>query len=128
MTLIDSDILISVIRTRDPKLSGLLRSLPAVVSGVTRAELLQGARTPADRAAVMALLRTLRVALIPDIVWTAAGDNLASFRRRGLIVPFNDGVLATLAVTTNTTLWSRDKHYPMMQPHLPALRLFAEPP
>ncbi|MFO0807261.1 MAG: hypothetical protein U0746_01420 [Gemmataceae bacterium] len=43
-------------------------------------------------------------------------------------MPFPDAVLATLAIANSIELWTRDKHFALIQTALPALRLFQEPP
>ena len=37
-------------------------------------------------------------------------------------------VLATVAISNDIELWTRDTHFPMIQKVLPALKLFVEPP
>jgi predicted nucleic acid-binding protein len=49
MILVDAAVLIEYQRTADAKLAALFRSLPVAICGVTRAEILRGARNPADR-------------------------------------------------------------------------------
>ena len=46
----------------------------------------------------------------------------------GVTVPFPDVVLVTLAIDSGVELWTRDKHFALMQTVLPALKLFQEPP
>jgi predicted nucleic acid-binding protein len=45
-----------------------------------------------------------------------------------VVVPFPDVVLATVAIANGIELWTRDKHFALIQGVLPALRLFQEPP
>jgi predicted nucleic acid-binding protein len=112
----------------DPKLVGLLQTQVGAVCGITRAEVLHGVRTPAERHNALTLLNTLVQLPIPDALWDAVGDNLAALRAAGVTVPFPDVVLATLAIANNIELWTRDKHFAFIQGVLPALRLFQEPP
>jgi predicted nucleic acid-binding protein len=63
MILVDTNILIAVIRTGDPKIVALLRTYAAAVCGVTRAELLHGVRSATERRDVLAMLGTLGVDL-----------------------------------------------------------------
>ena len=44
MILVDASVLIDFLRTKEPKLDGLFRSLPVAVCGATRVEILAGAR------------------------------------------------------------------------------------
>jgi predicted nucleic acid-binding protein len=36
--------------------------------------------------------------------------------------------IATVAIANGIELWARDRHFPLIQSILPALRLFQEPP
>ncbi len=56
MILVDSGVLIDFLRTKDAKLDRHFRSLPVAVCGVTRAEILCGARGNADRRKLLAFL------------------------------------------------------------------------
>jgi len=128
MMLVDTNVLIAVLRTNDPKLANLLNTNGAAACGIVQAELLCGARTPRERALIVAILGTLGTAPITEAIWEQVGDNLATLRSRGVTVPFPDVVMATLAVSLGTELWTRDQHFALMQQALPALRLFREPP
>jgi predicted nucleic acid-binding protein len=96
--------------------------------GVVRAEILCGARNPADRSKLLAELAPFQHVPTPETLWDAVGDNLAQLRRNGLTVPFPDAVIATLGMDLNIEVWSRDPHFPAMRRILPALKLFQEPP
>ena len=128
MILVDSNIFIAYLRTKEAKLMALLRTHAGATCGVVRAEVFQGALTPAARADAHILFAPLPHVPMPDSLWDDIGDNLALLRRRGITVPFNDGVLTTLALAVDLEVWTRDTHFPLIQTVFPALRLFAEPP
>ena len=87
-----------------------------------------GARNPAERTKVLTLLNAFLPLSIADAVWDLAGDNLAVLRAGGLTIPFPDAVLASVAMANGIELWTRDKHFTLVQQLLPALKLFPEPP
>jgi len=128
MILADTNILIIYLRTADPKLLALFRSLPIAICGVTRAEVRCGVRNPAQLTASQIFLATFHTALIPDHLWDEVGSNLATLRAAGFAFPFPDVVIATLAIANGIELWTRDKQFTTMQSALPALQLFQEPP
>lgn len=128
MILVDTNVLIAILRVSSPKLEALLQSQSAAVCGIVRAELLHGARTPKERAAVLAMLATLASIPFAEPLWDEVGDNLALLRSHGVTIPVPDVILATLAISENVELWSRDAHFTHVQRVLPALRLFVEPP
>jgi predicted nucleic acid-binding protein len=128
MILVDTSVVIDVVRGQDAKLRALLPTLPVALRGITRAELLCGARTPAHRQKLVSLLGTFHQLPLPDSIWDTVGDHLALLRLGGLTVPFQDVAIATVALTNGVELWTRDLHFTHVQRLLPALKLFHEPP
>jgi predicted nucleic acid-binding protein len=128
MILVDTNVLIAVARTGDPKIVGLLSAHGGAVCGVTRAELLHGVRTAAERAAVLTMLGTLSAVPIPEPTWDAVGDNLNALRAGGVTIPFPDAVIATVAIVNDLELWTHDAHFSHVARVLPSLKLFTEPP
>lgn len=128
MILVDSNIFIAYLRTKEAKLLSLFRTHGGATCGVVRAEVLQGVKTAAERADVRTLFAPLPHVPMPDTLWDEIGDNLALLRRRGITVPFNDGVIVTLALAIDLEVWTHDTHFPLIRTVFPALRLFVEPP
>lgn len=128
MILVDASVLIDFLRTKDPKLFGLFRSLPLAVCGVTRAEILAGARGDKNRQRLLQLLGTFQQMSTPESLWDRVGETLASLYAGGVTVPFPDAVLATLAIENQMEVWARDPHFPMIQKILPKLQMYQEPP
>lgn len=128
MILLDSGVIIDFLRSMDAKLAALFRSLPVAVCGVTRAEILHGSRSAADRQRLVVFLNAFQRVSIPDSLWDAVGNNLAALRTNGIAVPLPDAVIATAGIENDFEVWSRDPHFPLMQTVLPRLKLFQEPP
>lgn len=128
MILVDTGVLIDFLRTKEPKLDRLFRTEPVAVCGVTRAEILAGARGAKDRQRLLQFLGTFQQVLSPEPCWDLVGDNLAALYARGITVPFPDAVIATLGIENDIEVWSRDPHFPAMQTILTALKLYQEPP
>ncbi len=128
MILLDSSVLFDYFRGKDAKLNALIPTLSCALCGAVRAEALKGCRTPAERTKTVNGMNTFGRLTTPEVVWDELGDNLAALRVAGLAVPFPDVLVATVGVRHGVEVWARDRHFPMMQTVLPALRLFAEPP
>ncbi|HVC95298.1 MAG TPA: PIN domain-containing protein [Pirellulales bacterium] len=128
MILVDSSVVIDYIRTRDAKMLVLFQTRNAAICGITRAEVLHGARNPADRSRLLALLGTFGQLAVADVLWDKVGDHLAELRAHGITVPFQDVVIATVAIENDIELWTHDAQFQMIQNVLPALKLFVEPP
>lgn len=128
MILVDSGVVIDYLRTGDAKLDQLFRALPVAVCGIVRAELLHGVRSPGDRQRTLTVLAAFQQVPIHEPVWYVVGDNLNQLRTNGLTIPFQDAVIASLAIANGIELWTRDGHFAHIQGVLPALKLFVEPP
>ena len=83
MILVDSCVIFDHTRGTDTRLGGFFKPLPVGVCGVVRAEVLHGARNPANRTALLALLDLFSQVPIPEDCWDAVGDNLAVLRSHG---------------------------------------------
>ena len=128
MILVDTSVVIPYLRTGDPKIDGLFRTLPVAVCGITHAELLHGVRSKAERARTLVVLAAFAPITIPDSLWNTVGDNLNALRAGGVNIPFADAVIATVAIANDIELWTRDAHFTLVQSVLPDLKLFSEPP
>lgn len=128
MILVDTSVVIDYVRGRDAKLQKLIPTLPVAVCGITRSELLHGARDPAHRQHLVTVLNAFGQATIPDSRWDTVGDHLAALRASGVTVPFQDVAIATVAIFHDIELWTRDAQFGIIQRVLPALKLFVEPP
>jgi hypothetical protein len=127
MILLDTSVIIDYWRKQKPEVALILDGPDVRVCGIVLAELLHGARTPAEIVATEEAVGDFDDIGIPETVWPAVGRNLCALRRAGLSLPFQDVVLATLAILNGMELWSSDGHYLEIQKVLPALRLFVGP-
>jgi predicted nucleic acid-binding protein len=128
MILVDAGVLIDCLRSKDPKLNLLFRSLPVAVCGVTRAEILAGARSVKDRQRLLVFLNQFLQIPTAESCWELVAETLAVLHATGITVPFPDAVVATLGIENDIEVWARDPHFPMIQKVIPALKLFSEPP
>jgi predicted nucleic acid-binding protein len=115
--LIDSDILIEVLRARDNDLlarwEALSRNSTALFcSPVTIAELWHGAR-PQEVQALEALFAAINHVPIDAQIGQRAGDFLRQFAKSHHL-ELGDALIAASAFVHNLTLWTRNRrHYPM---------------
>jgi predicted nucleic acid-binding protein len=128
MILTDTTVVVDYLRSRDRKMFRLFGIHDAAICGVTRAEILHGARGAANRRNLVKSLDAFKQVPVPESVWDIVGDHLAALQAKGFTVPFSDVVIATVAIALGIEVWARDNHFPMRQTVLPALRLFVEPP
>jgi predicted nucleic acid-binding protein len=128
MILLDSSVLIDALRTADPRFGQLFTAHGAALCGVTKAEVLYGARDLSDYRRLEAALAQFPNIDFPESLWVQVGHNLFLLRTNGVTVPFPDVVIATIAIAADVEVWTRDQHYAHIQHVLPALKLFQEPP
>ena len=128
MILADTSVVIDFLRTADAKMRSIVVSHDAAICGVTRAEVLNGSRSPQHRGKLIRGLALFQQVSIADALWDQVGDNLGTLRKKGVTVPFPDVVIATVAIENDVELWARDAQFLLIQRVLPRLRLFQEPP
>jgi predicted nucleic acid-binding protein len=127
MILLDTTVLVAYLRARSATLRAVLVSSPMAICGVTRAELLHGARNPADALALIAALDEFVQIPIDQPAWDEMGRNLSLLRSAGITVPFPDALIATVAIREKSELWTFDAHFQAMRSVLPGLGLFDGP-
>ena len=117
--LLDSDIVIEVLRARDQavlsKWAALIASKADILfSPVTAAEVWEGAR-PREQQAIVSCFSLLHCAEIDYPTGQLAGTLLRQYRgSHGLEIA--DALIAATAVQQQAALWTRNpKHYPMPQ-------------
>ena len=115
--LVDTDVVVEVLRERDPVLlEEWLRlassSEPVFYSPVTAAELWRGARKK-EEAAIGTLLSALTCVPIDEEIGRRAGDYLRVYRASHG-TELGDALIAATAAVHGCALWTRNRrHYPM---------------
>lgn len=127
MILIDASVLVDYLRLPTDRVLRQFQYNEAAICGVTRAEVLAGARKPVDLDRITLGLNALGYVEFPDALWDQLGKNLSLLRAAGVVVPFPDALIATVAIERGVELWTRDAHFTQIQRILPGLRLFQEP-
>ena len=128
MILIDASIIIEYLRAQNENLLSVIHTNHAAICGVTRAEVLSGARHVKHRRRLVKLLDSVDQIVFVDSFWDKVGDHIAELRTKGVTVPFPDAVLSTLGLSLQIEIWSRDEHYLHIQRVFPKLRLFHDQP
>lgn len=122
MVLVDSSIWIEAAR-RDGDLSAkvglesLLAEYEAVLCAPVRLEVLGGARKN-ERERLEHGFSCLPYLQVLDKDWRTAVENAWTLRDAGLSVPWNDVLIATLAVRSAMRVYAKDKHFVAMAPIL----------
>jgi predicted nucleic acid-binding protein len=81
-----------------------------------------------ERAKYITILNNLAQVATPESLWGVVGDYAALLGSNGVTIPLSDVIIAAVAIATGLELWTRDKHFKLIQLFLTALKLFQEPP
>jgi predicted nucleic acid-binding protein len=131
MVLVDSSAWIEAARRNGDlackvAIEALLDEDEAALTGPVRLEVLGGAR-PDDRKRLQGYLSLLPFFPVEEIDWQAAIGNGWTLRDRGLAIPWNDLLVATLALRLRFRVYARDRHFDDIGPVL-GLDLYAPGP
>lgn len=124
MILIDTSVIIDFWRKPTKALKDIFENHDICISGVTKAELLYGARDRNDFEKIINALSAFQEVSISEDIWTKLGENLFALKKSGVTVPFQDALIATIALDESLELWAYDKHYLMIKNVLVDLKLF----
>jgi predicted nucleic acid-binding protein len=61
---------------------------------------------------------------IDDSVWNALGILLNKLKKNGITLPFQDALMAVLAIKKGLSIWSKDQHFLLIQNVVPELQIF----
>jgi predicted nucleic acid-binding protein len=96
---------------------GLLDEFEATLCGPVELEFLGGA-APQQRDRLRAWCNILPYLRNDQKLWRKAADHYAALRQHGLTVPWNDVLIATLALEAKCRVYSVDTHFDAMAPML----------
>jgi predicted nucleic acid-binding protein len=127
MVLVDTSALIEFFRRQgnlEVKLAvrGLLDAFEATLCGPVELEFLGGARRE-EKDRIQAWFNILPYLRNDQKIWRRAAETYSKLRAEGLTVPWNDALIATLALKSGCRVYAVDKHFESMAPLL-GLRLY----
>jgi predicted nucleic acid-binding protein len=127
MVLVDSSIWIDALRrdgdlTSKLALEGLLEAGEAAWCGPIKLEVMGGV-APADRKKLAFFFQAVTFLDLPPSIWSESTQASWKMRDKGIVVPWNDLVVATLAGMAGCRVYARDRHFEQMAKPL-RLRLY----
>ena len=96
--------------------SALERNLLAI-TGIILCELLQGAKNQTEYESLRARLSALPYLPTPEEFWERAGKLSFALRRKGIVVPTPDVVIAQMALDNQCSVLHCDKHFDLIARH-----------
>lgn len=92
--------------------------------GVIKTELLRGSNSANQFEQMNEALADFNYLSFSENDWIELSKQFIILKQNGLVVPFQDAIIAFLAIKYNCELWTNDKHFKLMQAVLPNLKLF----
>lgn len=126
MILIDTNIIIDYWKTEDIKIKSVILKYPVYICGVVKAELCHGAKNENDFNNILKSLKSFPEIEINNKIWEIIGKNLYQLKNNGLTLPFQDVIIATLAIENSLMIWTKDNHFKKIQSVLNDLQIFEQ--
>ncbi|MDP2661261.1 MAG: PIN domain-containing protein [Dehalococcoidia bacterium] len=101
------------------RVDSLLAVDQVATTGMIFLELMGGARNETDYVKLQRMLSALYLLPAADKCWSEAAEMSFRLRRRGLVVPFTDILIAAIAVAAKATVLHRDRHFDMIAEQVP---------
>ncbi|WP_277056172.1 PIN domain-containing protein [Treponema socranskii] len=95
------------------------------ICGVIKTELLRGSQSADDFAQIQMSLADFYYLNFAKNDWVALAKQFITLKKHGLVVPFQDAMIAFLAIKYDCEVWTNDKHFKLMQTAIPQLKLFS---
>jgi len=129
MVIVDTSALVEFFREKgDGHVKLAVRSLfdayEATLCGPVEMEFL-GAARPHERDRIRAWFNILPYARNDQKLWRKAADHFALLKSKGLTAPWNDVLIATIAMENQCRVYAVDQHFTAMGKILRALRLYS---
>jgi predicted nucleic acid-binding protein len=101
---------------------GLLDAFEGVLCGPVEMEFLGGAR-PSEMKNIQGWFNIIPYLTNDQKIWRKVASNFSSMRAKGFTLPWNDLLIATIALEKEVAVYANDKHFELMAEHL-GLRLY----
>jgi predicted nucleic acid-binding protein len=124
MILVDTNIIIDFWINPEQEKTDIFNNNKVAICPVVMAELIHGAKSEKQKARIKEALSELHMLSINEDTWDFFGDLLYKLRTSGVTVPFQDALVAAVAIKNNCLLWTDDKHFPMISNAIDDLKLF----
>lgn len=94
------------------------------ICGIIQAELIHGAKSGKDLSRIIKALDDLIFLDIDSEDWVGIGKYLNILKKNGVTVPFQDAIIAYIAVKYDALLWTNDQHFKLIKNVIKKLQLF----
>ena len=123
MILVDTNIIIDFWNSPTAAARKIFSENDIALCGVIKTELLRGSKSANDFAQIQTTLEDFYYLNFVENDWIALAKQFITLKKNGLVVPFQDAMIAFLAIKYGCEVWTNDKHFKLMQTVLPELKL-----
>ena len=124
MILVDTNIIIDFWDNPSDEYAKIFEENEIATCGVIKTELLRGSNSENQFSQIEEALNDFTYFSFSEKDWILLSKQFITLKHNGLAVPFQDAMIAYLAIKHNCEVWTNDKHFKLMQVVLPALKLF----
>jgi predicted nucleic acid-binding protein len=124
MILVDTNVIIDFWNKPNDESAKIFEDNEIATCGVIKTELLRGSNSEGQFSQMEEALNDFIYLPFSEKDWISLSKQFIALKQNGLAVPFQDAMIAYLAIKHNCELWTNDKHFKLMQVVLPELKLF----
>jgi len=124
MILVDTSIIVEYWKNPKREYTDVFITQDIAICGIVQAELIYGARSNKEVEKIISALECFNFIDIDKEDWNGIGKFLHKLRIKGVKIPFQDAIIAYLAVKNNIPLWTRDKHFELIRDVIKELKIY----
>jgi len=124
MILIDSNVLIDYWKKPTELLNLNISPEKYAICGIVKSELLHGARTNEEINKILHFFSSFNLLHTDEYDFEGVGFIMQTLRENGLTLPLADVMIAFCAIKYDVPLWTRDKHFRLIQGLFPELTFY----
>lgn len=125
MILVDTNVIIDFWDKPTEDAKNVFEENDIAICGVIKTELLRGSNSEKQFSQMDEALNDFTYLAFSEKDWISLAKQFITLKKNGLVVPFQDAMIAYLAIKNNCEVWTNDKHFKLMQVVLPGLKLFS---
>lgn len=124
MILVDTNVIIDFWDKPTEEVKNILEENDIAICGVIKTEILRGSNSEKQFSQMEEALNDFTYLFFSEKDWISLARQFITLKKNGLVVPFQDAMIAYIAIKNNCEVWTNDKHFKLMQIVFPELKLF----
>ena len=124
MILVDTNILIDFWKNPTSEKQLIFEQEEIATCGVIFTEILRGSKNPKESEKLKTALECFEYLSFEKQDWLEVACLFVKLKKSGLTVPFQDGIIAYLAIKNDCQIWTLDNHFKLIKTVVPSLKLY----